>query len=75
MEKVGLQFGYRIRDEIIFYSLYAVNEQLMNFDAAMDYAIKQKILPRIQGSNLSIKEVLIELFMFFVKDASKRYDA
>lgn len=75
LERVGLQFGYRIRDEITFYSLYAVNENLMDFYAAMDYAIKQKILPRIQGSNLSIKEVLIELFMFFVGDVSKRYDA
>ncbi len=75
LEKVGLQFGYRIRDEIIFYSLYAVKEQLMDFDMAMDYSIKQKILPRIQGSNLSIKEVLIELFIFFVGDVSKRYDA
>ena len=28
----------------------------MDFYAAMDYAIKQKILPRIQGSNLSIKK-------------------
>lgn len=75
LEKVGLQFGYRIRDEIIFYSLYAVKEQLMDFDMAMDYSIKQKILPRIQGSNLNIKEVLIELFIFFVGDVSKRYDA
>ena len=75
LEKVGMQFGYRVRDEIIFYSLYAVNENLMDFYAAMDYAIKQKILPRIQGSNLSIKEVLIELFIFFVDDVSKRYDA
>lgn len=75
LEKIGLQFGYRIRDEIIFYSLYAVNENLIDFYAAMDYAIKQKILPRIQGNNLSIKEILIELFIFFVNDISKRYDA
>ncbi|HZJ76225.1 MAG TPA: AAA family ATPase [Oscillospiraceae bacterium] len=75
LEKIGLQFGYRIRDEIIFYSLYAVNEQLMDFDIAMDYSIKQKILPRIQGNNLRVKEVLIELFVFFVDDISKRYDA
>lgn len=75
LEKVGMQFGYRVRDEIIFYSLYAVNESLMDFNGAMDYAIKQKILPGIQGSNLSIKEILIELFIFFVDDVSKRYDA
>ncbi|MFW5649557.1 MAG: McrB family protein [Candidatus Alkaliphilus sp. MAG34] len=75
LEKVGLQFGYRIRDEIIFYSLYAVNESLMDFYTAMDYSIKQKILPRIQGNNLSIKKVLIELFIFFVGDVSKLYNA
>ena len=75
LERVGLQFGYRIRDEIIFYSLYAVNENLMDFYTAMDYSIKQKILPRIQGNNLSIKKVLIELFMFFVGDVSKFYNA
>lgn len=75
LEKLGLQFGYRVRDEIVFYTLYAVKENLMTFNTAMDYAIKQKILPRIQGSNLSIKEVLIELFLFFTNDASRSYDA
>lgn len=75
LEKVGLQFGYRIRDEIIFYTLYAIKENLMAFDTAMDYSIKQKILPRIQGNNLSIKEVLIELFLLFINDVSRLYDA
>ncbi len=74
LEEVNLQFGYRIRDEITFYSLYAVNEKLMDFNKSMDYAIKQKILPRIQGSNLSIKKALIDLFVFFVNDNSTKYD-
>lgn len=74
LEKVGLQFGYRIRDEIIFYTLYSIKESLMSFDMAMDYAIKQKILPRIQGSNLSIKSVLIELFKIFINNTSSQYD-
>ncbi len=74
LEEVGLQFGYRIRDEIIFYTLYSIKENLLSFDMAMDYAIKQKILPRIQGSNLSIKGVLIELFKMFINNTSSQYN-
>lgn len=74
LEKIGLQFGYRIRDEIIFYTMYAVNEGLMSIEEALDYTIKQKILPRIQGSNFSIKEVLIDLFIFFIDEFSRLYD-
>lgn len=74
LEEVGLQFGYRIRDEIIFYTLYSTKEKLMSFDMAMDYAIKQKILPRVQGSNISIKSALIELFKIFINNTSSQYD-
>lgn len=74
LEEVGLQFGYRIRDEIVFYTLYSIKEELMSFDMAMDYAIKQKILPRVQGSNFSIKSVLIELFKIFINNTSSQYD-
>ncbi len=34
----------------------------------MDHQIIQKILPRIQGSSLSIKEMLAELFKFCAGD-------
>ena len=36
--------------------------QLMSDDEAMDHEIMQKILPRIQGSGASIKEMLCKLF-------------
>lgn len=75
LEKVGLQFGYRVRDEIMFYILYAENEELMEIDLALDYAIKQKILPRIQGSDFSIKKILIELFNVFIENRGNQYDA
>ena len=37
---------------------------------AMDNEIMQKILPRIQGSGISVKELLIALFKNFAGDYS-----
>lgn len=51
LEKNNLHFGYRIRDEILRYEYFA--EKLGNsdftIDTALDFQIKQKILPRIKG--------------------------
>lgn len=74
LEKTGQHFGYRVRDEVTFYVLYAVNEELMNFDKAIDYSIVQKILPRIQGSSLNIKEILVELFVIFIQNNNLDYN-
>ncbi|WZL71762.1 AAA family ATPase [Clostridiaceae bacterium 35-E11] len=74
LEEVGLHFGYRVRDEIIFYIIYGINEKLMQFDEGIDYGIIQKILPRIQGSNQNIKEILIKLYKYLSNDKSKEYD-
>ncbi|MCT4617870.1 MAG: DUF3578 domain-containing protein [Marinisporobacter sp.] len=74
LENVGLHFGYRVRDEIIFYMAYAVKEELMSFDEAMDYEILQKILPRIQGSNGRIKDVLIQLYKYLSGESNNEYD-
>lgn len=54
--------GYRVRDEIVFYMLNNKNDELLDRDDALDNEIMQKILPRIQGSNASIKNMLCELF-------------
>lgn len=62
LRNVNLNFGYRIRDEICFYMLYNHMYNLMGFNEALDYQILQKILPRIQGSSMSIKRVLIDLY-------------
>lgn len=56
------QFGYRVRDEICFYMVNNQNNEILEQNVAMDYCILQKILPRIQGSSMSIKDVMISLF-------------
>ncbi len=62
LTNANLQVGYRVRDEICFYMIYNKSFKLLDEDDALDYAIKQKILPRIQGSSNQIFKVLIELF-------------
>lgn len=57
-------FGYRVRDEIVFYMLENNIAQLLDEDIAFDYQIMQKILPTIIGSDEGIKEILIKLFNY-----------
>lgn len=59
---VSAQVAYRVRDEISYYVTYAQKFQLLSFDEAMDNAFLQKILPRIQGSSVSLRGVFRELF-------------
>ncbi|MBV7273758.1 AAA family ATPase [Clostridiaceae bacterium UIB06] len=65
--KCDMQFAYRVRDEVVFYAIYAVHEEIMELDNALDYAIKQKILPRIGGSSEEIEKSLIQLFIYCSK--------
>lgn len=60
--------GYRIRDEICFYMLNNKKNDLLPENEALDYEILQKILPRIQGSNSTLKDMLIELFKYCAGD-------
>lgn len=62
LQTANAHVGYRVRDEICFYMLNNRSAQLMSDDEAMDHEIMQKILPRIQGSGASIKEMLCKLF-------------
>jgi len=68
------RFGYRVRDEICFYIIYNSIYGLMDFDDAMDYEILQKILPRINGSSISIKKILIELFKICSGNLENRFE-
>lgn len=61
-------FGYRVRDEVIFYMLNNQKAGLLTHSDALDNAIMQKILPRIQGSSASVKNILCELFNIFAGD-------
>lgn len=60
--------GYRVRDEISFYMLNNKKYGLLPEDVALDYEILQKILPRIQGNSMTIKNMLIELFKYCAGD-------
>lgn len=63
LQKANAHVGYRVRDEIVFYLLNNKNAGLMiSEDEAMDNQIMQKILPRIQGSTVSIRDMMCELF-------------
>ncbi|WP_051605699.1 McrB family protein [Polaribacter sp. Hel_I_88] len=57
----NLHFAYRVRDEIIFYVLYAKKEQLLTQEKAIDFQIMQKILPRVHGSSNRTQKVIISL--------------
>ena len=65
LRKANAHVGYRVRDEIVFYMLNNKKAgNLLTEEQAFDNEIMQKILPRIQGSAVSIKDMLIELFKF-----------
>ena len=65
LEEYNQHFGYRVRDEIVFYMIYAVKNNLLSFEKAFDICVVQKILPKLSGSNNDILEILIKLFNLF----------
>lgn len=71
LQSANLNFGYRIRDEICFYVIYNHIHSLLYFNQAMDNAILQKILPRIQGSSSSIKRSLISMFKICINNSAQ----
>ena len=62
LQRAQAHVGYRVRDEIVFYMLNNKKAELLDTNLAFDNEIMQKILPRIQGSSASIKDMLCELF-------------
>lgn len=64
LKEANAHIGYRVRDEISFYMLNNKETGLLDEDVAFDYEIMQKILPRIQGSASSVRELLIDLFKY-----------
>ena len=65
LEEYNQHFGYRVRDEIVFYMIYAVKNNLLTFDKAFDICVVQKVLPKLSGSNNYILEILIKLYNLF----------
>ena len=65
LEKYNYHFGYRVRDEITFYMIYAAKDNLMTFDEAFDLCVVQKILPKISGSSNEVLDMLFDIFELF----------
>ena len=70
LAEANLHVGYRVRDEIVFYTLNNLIEQLIDKNKALDNAIMQKILPRIQGSSNTVKGMLYDLFKYCLGNAA-----
>lgn len=71
--KANAHVGYRVRDEIVFYLLNNKAEGgLLSHEEAMDNEIMQKILPRIQGSSASVRDMLCELFTICASDRNQK---
>ena len=68
LQKASAHVGYRVRDGIVFYLLNNKKHDLIDENAAMDNELMQKILPRIQGSSVSVKSMLCELFKLCAGD-------
>jgi len=65
LKEADFQIGYRIRDEICFYMLYQKEiEDIISYEEAFDFQIMQKILPRIQGSSLRVKKIIVKLIRY-----------
>lgn len=65
LKKGNRAFGYRVRDEIIFYMLeIKISGIIENENTAFDYAIMHKILPSIRGKDDKLKYILIELYNY-----------
>jgi hypothetical protein len=66
LERIQMQFGYRLRDEVIMFCLAAeqCRDHFLTADQGavtpFDLAVGMKILPRIQGGGLGVKKVLEE---------------
>ena len=61
LESIHCHVGFRVRDAICFYLIYNKRFELMDSNDAFDIRLLQKILPRIQGSSMSVKRVLLQL--------------
>ncbi|MGB8955685.1 MAG: DUF3578 domain-containing protein [Tumebacillaceae bacterium] len=64
LEEIHSHVGFRVRDAVCFYMIYNQRFDLIPEAAAFDIQLTQKIFPRIQGSNMSVKRALIRLYHF-----------
>jgi len=66
--EVNSQVAYRVRNEMTFYLLYALESDIFSYDQALDNELMQKILPRIQGSGRGTENALRGILNAIVND-------
>ena len=73
LRRANAHVGYRVRDEIVFYMLEnRKSGEILKNEQAFDNEILQKILPRLQGSSASVRDMLCELFRHCATDHSQK---
>lgn len=71
LKPAGIKFGYRTRDAVL---LYLHNwrklelEEILPSNAALDFCLLQKVLPKISGSGGALKYALTNLALWLKKD-------
>ncbi|MGA0369806.1 MAG: McrB family protein, partial [Kiritimatiellia bacterium] len=73
LKEAGAEFGYRTAHEICrFVHFYlALSEGDGDFDAAMDAAVMQKLLPKLHGSKKKLGPVLETLLRLCLKESAR----
>ena len=78
LSKAGAQIGVHVRDEIGYYLYFNAETGAMTQEKGLDYALSQKLLPRIKGRHDETEAVLIDLFKICAgtqnDEAIKSYD-
>ena len=64
----GFEVGYRVRDEAIAFTIYALGAG-MSHEEAEENIVLQKVLPRVQGSSPRIETALISLMKRLAVDS------
>ena len=73
LRNANAHVGYRVRDEIVFYMLENLRDGgILKKEEAFDNEIMQKILPRLQGSSASVRDMLCELFRHCAVDHTQK---
>ena len=78
LSKANAQIGVHVRDEIGYYLYFNAETGAMTQEKGLDFALSQKLLPRIKGRHDETEAVLIDLFKICAgtqnDDAIKSYD-
>ena len=69
LKKYGFHFGYRVFDEIVSFVANSQNSKLkIEKEKALDYALKSKVLPKLNGVRQRLEKPLEDLLNLLLKE-------